>query len=477
MPREPKEETKAMEEIAYHLFVRGFLSIMEIKALIKEGYIKYQSRYLYDPLEKEWNILSASSTAPKRRTWEYDNWEYDYSSKDRVVSEFLEIFEARTGEESDDDDEPLPSMTPTVADANALQKRVRPRLEKSRPLFQEALSILEPGARQWQQAAQTLVRMHVDQRYERVAALVDQDKGPFPVLWDFLAYDGYVIPEFGGPVISAYKKVLRGDVVENLGDHRWILTQQEVRDVYLLVQAQVGVARAFARMIRENRELFARGLGQGFHSAAFRCAALVYASRRWMDSPNTPPAEGERVPTWIDIFELATPAAFTIAFHMDDTAVRGFLRHVFRVTQEKHNTLSQLFLGVLFRECGRFVRDIDKRDYVEKTKGQVLSSSRDVLDSEDIVARQREAAVADPFWGPFFKSLPEEKWQRFIRAWWEALTYDCVGLGALWLKEETRWSRRIIGYEAFVDPERFQESVDFALEDFYSLYCPRIWDS
>ena len=35
----------------------------------------------------------------------------------------------------------------------------------------------------------------------------------------------------------------------------------------------------------------------------------------------------------------------------------------------------------------------------------------------------------------------------------------------------------VIGYEAYVDPEQFQESMDFVLDDFYALYCPRSWEA
>jgi hypothetical protein len=475
------EDIGAMERIAYHLYVRGFLSLLEIKSLIRDGCITYQNRYLYDPLEKEWNILSPSGGARKRKGWEYDDWEKDYSSKKRVISEFLEIFEARTGEEDPGEGYSSGSAKPIVADAALLQKRFRGRLDRVRDVLDGALRAVVPGASDWRAAARDFIHLEDDAVYERVAVQVEKGKvkgkAGFGVLWDLLGYDGYVFEDLVGPVISAYKRVLRGQLVEQLGDHKWILTQPEMRDVYLLVQSQAGLARAFGKMIAGDPELFARGLGADFHSLAFRAGALYHAALRWRDRPHTLPADGEGVPTWIDIFELASPGAFAVAFHMDDITVRAYLMHVFRVTQEKHHSLSQLFLRVLFEHSAEFARDIEKRDFLEEMRLRILSDSDDTVADLEIVQKQRAAAVADPYWGPFFGVLPEPKWRRFMRTWWDALAYDCDGEGALWLAPESRWSRRIIGYEAYVDTEQFQEAVDFALEDFYALYCPRDWEA
>jgi hypothetical protein len=132
---------------------------------------------------------------------------------------------------------------------------------------------------------------------------------------------------------------------------------------------------------------------------------------------------------------------------------------------------------VLYEHSAVFNRDIEKRDFLEEMRTRVLSDSSDTVASLDIVQKQRAAGRADPYWGPFMETLPKKKWQRLMRLWWEALGYDCDGEGALWLADEERWSRRIIGYEAYVDTELFQESVDFAVEDFYALYCPRSWEA
>jgi hypothetical protein len=477
MAGELTEDIQAMERIAYHLYVRGFLSLVEIKGLIRDGYITYRNRYLYDPLEKEWNILSPSGGARKRKGWEYDDWEKDYSSKNRVLSEFLEIFEARTGEEDPGEGYSSGSAKPIVADAALLQKRFRGRLDGVRDTLTGALGAVVPGKKGWREAARDFIHLEDDEVYKRVVEQVEKGKGGFRLLWDLLAYDGYVFEDLVGPVISAYKRVLRGQLVEQLGDHKWILTQPEMRDVYLLVQSQAGLARAFGKMIAGDPELFQRGLATDFHSLAFRAGALYHASLRWRDRPHTVPKDGEGVPTWIDIFELATPGAFAVASHMDDVTVRSFLMHVFRVTLEKHYSLAQLFLRVLYDHSAGFKRDIEKRDFLEEMRQRVLSDSDDTVAELEIVQRQREAGRSDPYWGSFFETLPQDKWRRFMRTWWDALGYDCDGEGALWLVQESRWSRRIIGYEAYVDSEQFQESVDFALEDFYALYCPRDWEA
>jgi len=475
------EDIQAMERIAYHLYVRGFLSLIEIKGLIRDGCITYQNRFLYDPLEREWNILSPSGGKRKRKGWEYDDWEKDYSSKNRVLSEFLEIFEARTGEDDPGDGYSSGSAKPIVADAALLQKRFRGRLDKVGGMFDAALGTVVSGKRGWREAARDFIHLEDDAIYNRVANQVGKGKGKakgaFGLLWELLAYDGYVFEDLVGPVISAYKRVLRGQQVEQLGDHKWILTQPEMRDVYLLVQSQAGLARAFGKMIAGDPELFQRGLATDFHSMAFRAGAVYNASLRWRDRPHTLPTNGEGVPTWIDIFELATAGAFGVAFHMDDVTVRKYLMHVFRVTQEKHHSLAQLFLRVLYDHSAKFDRDIKKRDFLEDMRARVLSDSDDTVAELEIVKKQRDAGRSNSYWGPFFETLPQPKWRQFMRTWWDALGYDCDGEGALWLAEEQRWSQRIIGYEAYVDTEQFQESVDFALGDFYALYCPRDWEA
>jgi len=475
------EDIQAMERIAYHMYVRGFLSLLELKGLIRDGCITYQNRYLYDPLEKEWNILSPSGGVRKRKGWEYDDWEKDYSSKNRVISEFLEIFEARTGEDDPGEGYSSGSAKPIVADAALLQKRFRGRLDTVRDRLDGALEAVVPGKTGWRDAARDFIHLEDDAIYDRVADQVEKGKGKgkggFRLLWDLLEYDGYVFEDLVGPVISAYKRVLKGQQVEQLGDHKWILTQPEMRDVYLLVQSQAGLARAFGKMIAGDPELFGRGLATDFHSLAFRAGALYNASLRWRDRPHTPPANGEGVPTWIDIFELATPGAFSVAFHMDDVTVRSYLMHVFRVTQEKHHSLAQLFLRVLYDHSAGFDRDIEKRDFLEEMRTRVLSDSDDTVAKLEIVEKQRTAGRDHPYWGPFLEQLPVPKWRQLMRTWWEALGYDCDGEGALWLAEGQRWSRRIIGYEAYVDAEVFQESVDFVLGDFYALYCPRDWEA
>jgi hypothetical protein len=478
------EDIQAMERIAYHLYVRGFLSLVEIKGLIRDGCITYLNRYLYDPLEKEWNILSTSGGARKRKGWEYDDWEKDYSSKNRVLSEFLEIFEARTGEDDPGEGYSSSSAKPIVADAALLQRRFRGRLDAVNDTLTGALDAVVPGKKGWREAARDFIHLEDDEIYERVAALVakGQDKkgkgkGGFRLLWDLLEYDGYVFDDLVGPVISAYKRVLKGQLVEQLGDHKWILTQPEMRDVYLLVQSQAGLARAFGKMIAGDPDLFGQGLATDFHSLAFRAGALYNASLRWRDRSHCLPQGDEGAPTWIDIFELATPGAFAVASLMDDVTVRSFLMHVFRVTMEKHHSLAQLFLRVLYDHSVVFDRDIEKRDFLEDMRKRVLSDSDDTVADLEIVVLQHEAGRADPYWGPFFKTLPPDKWRRFMRIWWDALAYDCDGEGALWLVPESRWSRRIIGYEAYVDSEQFQESVDFVLDYFYALYCPRVWEA
>lgn len=475
------EDIEAMERIAYHLYVRGFLSLLEIKSLIRDGCITYQNRFLYDPLEKEWNILSPTGGTRKRKGWEYDDWEKDYSSKNRVLSEFLEIFEARTGEDDPGEGYSSGSAKPIVADAALLQKRFRGRLDKVRDKLDAALKTVVPGKRGWREAARDFIHLEDDAIYDRVAEQVEKGKGKgkggFRLLWDLLEYDGYVFEDLVGPVISAYKRVLKGQIVEQLGDHKWILTQPEMRDVYLLVQTQAGLARAFGKMIAGDPDLFQRGLAADFHSLAFRAGALYNASLRWRDRAHTLPANGEAVPTWIDIFELATSGAFATAMHMDDTTVRHYLMHVFRVTQEKHHSLAQLFLRVLYDHSAEFDRDIEKRDFLEEMRTRVLSDSDNLVAKLEIVKKQRAAGCEDAYWGPFFKTLPKAKWKQFMRTWWDALGYDCDGEGALWLADQERWSRRIIGYEAYVDTDQFQESVDFALGDFYALYCPQDWEA
>jgi hypothetical protein len=462
---------KTIENISYYLYSRGLLSKFEIKSLIQKGYLKYIDYYLYDPVEKEFSFILKKST----RNWEYENWEYDYSTKNKKKTRYLEIFESRMDEP--DKEKKIYGEKARVMEIKTLLKAIRTGIDKHKNQLFMSLSPLVNRSRNLHSCLNRIDGMKKKVLVEKLLEVIEEKNGNFKQLWQFLDFDDFVEEGFSGPVMVPYRKILSGLKKDELGQYFWVFKHKEFNELYLLCQIQIKIAKAFKTIIFQHEELFIRKLKEEFNKLAYSCATLLYSGKRWIENPHTQPSKDEQTPFWLTLNELVYPKAWAISLFMDHYVTQTLQKHFFKLTKEKYISLSQLFLQVLFDYYTRFEIETAKDDFINRIKKIVSTLDSREFGDFDIFNMQKKAGLEHHYWGSFFKSLPEDKWIRFLNVWWDSLTFDYNNLGALWLNDEKKWQKRIVGYEAYIDLDKFIQEVDPVLRDFYSIFCPKKWDA
>jgi hypothetical protein len=462
-----------LEKIAYHLFVRGVFSKRNMKKFIKQGFIHYVSAFLYDTLDKDLAFINNQSDENK---WEYDNWEQDFSSRDkRLNRELFLLFESQNFGDEVEKEQFIRSKPKTI-ELKTLLKSVAIELEEKSELFNKSLMPILPTSQNWQQAARIISDMQQDSLLEKVVEYISKTSGAFLNLWNFLEYDGYLFPDYSGPIIAAYKKLTSGVLKSQFGQYHWALEHPEFHNIYEVVQAKISISRVFSQIFFKKEKLFLRMLKKEYHPLAYSSAVLLRSAKRWKEKAHKPPSSNEEFPYWIPIEELASPIAWATAWQMDPYLVDDFLYHYFEITYEKSHSLNQVLLRSFYEYSNKFEKNVDQCEFVEKIRTIVKEPENEKFKKEEIFKLQHKDILNDNYWGPFFKALPKEKWYLFLGIWWENFVWQALGLGCAWIKEEERWDRRIIEYEAYVDEETFNEQIDPLIKDFYSIFSPAKWN-
>jgi hypothetical protein len=465
---------KDLEKIAYHLYVRGTFSKKEIKNLIRDGKINYYGYYLYDPVEKELGTL-ASLSGSRSRGWEYEDWEIDFAPKEKVVSEFLDLLESRTKDESEIELNPGLTRKPKIVETPQLKKTIRASLEKGRGVFIKSLSILIPSFDVWQDGAFKITQMSSIELYEAISTAIEGKNGNFGLLWDFLEYSGYITPDYSGPVVTAYRKILKGVSKDLLGQYQWILEHKEFLDAFHLVQAQLAIATIFGKIIRDNPALYKRKLDLEFHPFAYSCGIIYYSALRWRKEGEIPCRSNEHIPLWNEVLEIASPPTWALVHHMDESSASQFMGQFFDLLYEKRVSLPDIALKVLLKESEKFSRDLEKKEFVERIKKKFKNIK--YVKKVPVLQKQRQALFAHEWWGKLFSMWDETKADEFLLLWWKSLQIDLKGFGTAWLTSELTWEPRIIGYEPYLNMRKFNGHMNSFLIPFYSIYAPKGWDS
>ncbi|MGM0595686.1 MAG: hypothetical protein ACQES9_01475 [Myxococcota bacterium] len=466
-----------LENIAYHFYARGIFSRRKMKTLIRDGYIRYFSSFLYDPMEKELSSVVLSNSGNQEDSWEYENWELDYSSKEQKISkELFHLFESRTLEEDEEEkDEYKIFKKPEIIELKALIKKLHKEIREQEDNFTLALQELLPTSRTWRQAARIISDMKQISLQKKITDKIKEKEGVFSKLWDFLKYDGYLFPDFSGPIMVAYKKITSGAKREQLGRYDWALEHPEIYDIYELIQAKTSISKAFGSIFFEREDVFLEVLKKEFHALAYSTAVLLYSAKRWENRPWEQPDKDEEVPFWISIEELASPAAWAAAWQMNPVQIEEFLNHFFKISLGIQESLYQTMLKSFFDYNQKFERNIHVFEFVEEMK-KLISSEEDKYE-EDIFLEQKRGMETEPFWSDYMKFMPESRWKLLVKIWWNALSWEALGMGARWLDQEKRWEKRIIDYESYIDEKKFFEQVDPLSKDFIAIFCPKKWNA
>ncbi|MBN2724269.1 MAG: hypothetical protein JXR95_09380 [Deltaproteobacteria bacterium] len=459
---------KILEKIAYSLYLRGIISRLQMKNFIKEGYINYITAYMYDPMEKE---LSGLTTGDEN-SWEYENWENDYSQKGRFNEANLDLFEKRTGAKTTQELEVR--KKPEIIEIKVLTKALHKVLDENSSMFKEALSGILGKGKSWFELASRLNLMDLRGVHQKIEAAIVETDGLFRLLWDFIDFDGYIFPRFSGPVISAYKKITQGLTTENLGQYHWLMDYAELNEVYVLIQSQIKIIRAFSTIITDNRELFTEKLNTDFHPLAYCSATLFYSALRWKKNPYTSIEPTEQIPLWTSIYEVANDKAFTVSYFMDDFSTMEFIKHYFRLSIERRNSLSQIMLKVVFGETQKLDTDLERMEYIEKHQESLETEEN--IEKIQVCSSQIDTALNHAYWGNFFSSVDKNKVHDFIKVWWNSISWNIEAYGSQWLMSEKKWNRRVIGFEAFINEQKFHDSSDPLMRNFHAIFLPAKWN-
>ncbi|MBU1219319.1 hypothetical protein KKF34_00425 [Myxococcota bacterium] len=458
---------KILEKIAYSLFLRGIISRNQMKNFIKDGFINYISSYMYDPMEKELSGLTGDDAS-----WEYENWESDFSQKEKFAGENLDLFASRTGAKTTEELEVR--RKPEIIEVKTLQKSLRKSLDDNSSLFRDALSGLLGKGKSWFELASRMNLMDIRGVHSKLEESLKNEQGLFRLLWDFVDFDGYVFPRYSGPVVSAYKKITQGLTTEHLGQYHWLMDHNELSEVYVLIQSQIKIIKAFGMIIKDNPDLFSQKLSENFHPLAYCGATIYYSALRWKEKPWTDIELSEQIPLWTNIYEVANDKAFTVSFFINSTLTMDFLGHYFRLSLERKNSLAQIMLKILFSRTQSFSTDLEKMEYIENHQDLILTDIKNL--KIDVFAAQKETALTHPYWGNFFKSVDDSRVNEFIRTWWDSLTWNIEAYGSQWLFEERRWNRRVIGFEAYNNEQKFHDLSDPLMRIFHAIFLPASWN-
>ncbi len=472
---------KCLEEVAYYLYVQGILTRMEIKTLIREGFIGYLPEYLWNPLDKQLDDLGVASS-DRRRTWEYENWEEDYIAREtKIGRELMHVFAARTADGLSDTQGPeSTSLRPRVVDVEleTLQKHLRGEKNTHGKNFGEVLAVLSGLDQDPSVCGEHIASLPFDRI---LAHVVDLCSGPskfWSRAWDFLSYDGFLPPHYSGPIVTAFKQILRGFKKSELGQYDWTLRYDEIEWVYYIVQARMLLLRSFATLMRRRPDFWARKMSTEYHPLAFCAGALVYSAHRNLRAGHLGPDEA--LPLVFTIPELAHGKAWATAFHMDSNAVMPFLNHYFRYTFERNETFGQCLLKVLYELFDTFHTDVEKLDFIEQVRRELdaalVGDDEGARNEPGICTRQLQALYAHDYFGPLFRGFPPEKEQDLLMAWWQSLSYEVGGYGVIWNFDELAWRKNVIDFEAFLQNESFQQIADPILRLFFGICVPAAWN-
>lgn len=470
---------KNLEEIAYYLYVQGILTRIEIKNLIRDGFIGYLPEYLWNPLEKQLDDLGLTS-ADRRRTWEYENWEEDYIKREtKIGRELLHVFADRTSDTKDEQAPQSDSLRPRVVDIelDTLQKHLRGEQSTHGRNFAEILSTLSGvnhvSEKDLAPAGDAIASMSFDRFVARLLDLLAGPSGFWKRIWDFVSYDRFLLPHYSGPIVTAFKQILRGFKKNELGQYDWTLRYEEIVWSYYVIQVRQTVLRAMAHLLRRQPDIWAQNLTQEYHPLAFCAGALVYSANRAIRAGHL--SNDEALPLAFTVVELAHGKAWACAYHMDSNAIMPFLQHYFRFTYEREYNLGQTMLRELYDHFADMKTDVEKQEFIDNTRALLEQEGEERIEPA-ICLRQLHALYAHDYFGPLFRGFPPEKERMLMDAWWKALAYDVGGLGVTWDLETLEWKRNIIDFESYLENETFQKLADPILRLFYGICVPATWN-
>jgi len=467
---------KSIEEVAYYLYVQGILTRLEIKTLIREGFIGYLPEYLWNPMEKQLDDLGVT-TSDRRKTWEYENWEEDYIKREtKIGRELLHVFAARTADASGDNLGPEgSSLRPRVVDVelDTLQKHLRGEKAAQGKNFAEVLTALSGVDGDVPACGDALATMPFDRFMTRLADLCAGPSKFWKRAWDFLSYDNFLLPHYSGPIVTAFKQILRGLKKSELGQYDWTMRYEEIEWTYHVVQARMLLLRGFAFLLRRQPDFWVQKLRSEYHPLAFCAGSIVYSAHRTLRAGHLGPEES--LPLAFTVVELAHGKAWACAYHMDSNAVMPFLNHYFRFSFERHHELGQIMLHQLYELFATMEADVEKQDFIDRTR-LLLEQEGEHRVEPAICLRQLHALYAHDYFGPLLRGFPPEKEQDLISAWWQGLAYEVGGLGVTWDFQELDWKKNVIDFESYLENETFQQLADPILRLFYGICVPSAWN-
>jgi hypothetical protein len=166
------------------------------------------------------------------------------------------------------------------------------RIERLSATWQSALGGLAGYARRlklcddWREASRVVRNSDADSLQRALAASLGEGRPSLRRLWGSLMWDAYhqvVGPADAGPAVTAYRRILGANRLEEASKYAWLLRQRPVRAMLDLREAQRRVLRAARAIYDEQEETIALALRRQCDPVAFWTFALVYNARRPSD--------------------------------------------------------------------------------------------------------------------------------------------------------------------------------------------------
>lgn len=318
-----------------------------------------------------------------------------------------------------------------VVKAPELRARLTLRLSAWRPVLDPLAKLGRrlAGCGSWPEAVQLIRRAEEGRLVQAVCESLRRRQPSLHELWTALTledYRGVIEPGDGGPAIRAFKAIVAGVPLKDLGRHTWLLKTAEVKEVYDLLHAQRTLLAAFYGVLRSQPDLLGRGLRQDFHHLAYWTMILLYSAGRRRNGGYPEPTRAERAPNCFHNEDTVPREAWRYAVLLDYDRMMHFIANATALDEADRARLEALLEKPRQRLSAPQVaglRDLFLRrehgiQSPRNGSAQAVSLTVAGLLRERLIAQQVEALRADHTFRWISSDDPAQGWRPLLEGWW-----------------------------------------------------------